>query len=392
MKAVKRTKVLALGTGITVLGVLRTLSKADADVFTVPEVDRFTRRSRWYRVGPRSLSGMKPDTLAQTLEGLPSPIVLMPCSDLWARTVAALPAEVRTRYPASIAPLQALDLLVDKARFGAALDRLKLPHPATRLMKAVEDLDVIPDTVLQSSFLKPVHSQQFFARFGVKAFRISGRSEAQNRLRECLDAGFQMMLQEYIPGPPTNHYFIDGFMDRNGVVRALFARRRLRMSPPDFGNSTMQISVPLRDTGDASTTLKTLLADIEYRGIFSAEFKRDPRDNAFNLIEVNARPWWYVEFAARCGVNVTVMAVRDALGQPVETISKYAVGRHCVYPYYDLQAVRAEHSGGRLSMLGWARSWLGAYQPVFRWSDPLPAVGEVAALIGGRVRKLGKQR
>jgi D-aspartate ligase len=390
MKAAERTRVLALGTGITVLGVLRTLSKADAEVYTLPDIDRFTRRSRWYRAAPRALAAMKPDTLSQSLEGLPSPVVLMPCSDLWVRTVAALPPEVLARYPASIAPGQALDLLVDKARFGATLDRLKLPHPATRLMKAVDDLDAIADTVLQSSFLKPVHSQQFFARFGVKAFRMSGRSQAQDRLKECLGAGFQMVLQEYIPGPPTNHYFIDGFVDRNGVFRALFARRRLRMSPPDFGNSTMQISIPLADTGNASATLRTLLADIDYRGIFSAEFKRNPLDNAFNLIEVNARPWWYVEFAARCGVNVTEMAVRDALGQPVETISRYAIGRRCVYPYYDLQAVRAERSAGRLSVLGWARSWLGAYQPVFRWSDPLPAIGEVAALIGGRIRRLGK--
>lgn len=390
MKAAKRTKVLALGTGITVLGVLRTLSKADADVYTLPDVDRFTRRSRWYRVGPRALSGMKPDTLEQILEELPSPIVLMPCSDLWVRTVAALPAEVLERYPASIAPLHALDLLVDKARFGAALDRLKLPHPATRLMNAVEELDAVPNKVLESSFLKPVHSQQFFARFGVKAFRISGRSQAQDRLKECVDTGLQMVLQEYIPGPPTNHYFVDGFIDRNGVVRALFARQRLRMSPPDFGNSTMQISVPLVETGDASATLRALLANIDYRGIFSAEFKLDPRDSVFNLIEVNARPWWYVEFAARCGVNVSEMAVRDALGQPVETISKYSIGRRCVYPYYDLQAVRVERSSGRLSMLGWARSWLGAYQPVFRWSDPIPAIGEVAALIGRRVRRLGK--
>lgn len=390
--AAKRTKVLALGSGITVLGVLRTLSKANADVFTLPDIDRFTRLSRWYKASPNGLAGMKPDTLAQSLESLPVPTVLMPCSDLWVRTVAALPADVRQRYPASIAPLKALDLLVDKARFGAALDRLQLPHPVTRLMKSVEDLEVFSDDVLESSFLKPVHSQQFFARFGVKAFRIGDRSNAQDRLRECVEAGFQMVLQEYIPGPPTNHYFIDGFIDRNSVVRAMFARRRLRMSPPDFGNSTMQISVPVSDTGDASATLRTLLADIDYRGIFSAEFKRDPRDGAFNLIEVNARPWWYIEFAARCGVNVGEMAMRDALGEPVATISGYAVGRRCVFPYYDLQAVRAERSAGRLGLLGWARSWLGAYQPVFRWSDPLPAVSEVAALIGGRLRKVGKQR
>jgi predicted ATP-grasp superfamily ATP-dependent carboligase len=164
------------------------------------------------------------------------------------------------------------------------------------------------------------------------------------------------------------------------------------MSPPDFGNSTLMISVPVSDTGDASATLKSLFKDIGYRGIFSAEFKRDQRDGAFNLIEVNARPWWYVEFAARCGVNVCALAIRDALGEPVETISGYAVGRRCVFPYYDLQAVRAERLAGRLGLLGWASSWLGPYQPVFRWSDPLPSVGEVAALIGQRLRRVGGRR
>jgi D-aspartate ligase len=382
-----QVRVLALGTGITVLGVLRALSKSNAYVVALPDVDRVTRRSRWFRPAPRALSGMKADTLSLCLENLSVPTVLLPCSDLWVRTVAALPADVRIRYPASVAPLQALDLLVDKARFGSTLDRLGLPHPATHLMMSVQDLGIVSDTVLRSSFLKPVHSQQFFARFGVKAFLIADRSNAEKRLTECIDVGLQMMLQEYVPGPPTNHYFVDGFIDRFGVVRALFARRRLRMSPPDFGNSTLMISVPVSETGNAVATLKTLFTDIDYRGIFSAEFKRDPRDGVFKLIEVNARPWWYVEFAARCGVNVCEQAIRDALDEPVETISEYVVGRRCVFPYYDLHAVRAELSAGRLGLLGWVLSWLGPYQPVFRWSDPLPAIGETAALIGERLRR-----
>jgi predicted ATP-grasp superfamily ATP-dependent carboligase len=159
------------------------------------------------------------------------------------------------------------------------------------------------------------------------------------------------------------------------------------MSPPDFGNSTLMVSVPMGDTGTASDTLKSLFADIAYRGIFSAEFKRDDRDGTFNLIEVNARPWWYVEFAARCGVNVCELAVRDALGEAVPTVSTYAVGRRCVFPYYDLHAVRAEVSAGRLGLLGWALSWVGPFQPVFRWSDPLPALGETLKLIGARIRR-----
>jgi D-aspartate ligase len=386
-RVAERPKVLALGSGITLLGVMRALSEIGVDVMALPDADPAARRSRWYRPAPRSFIGVNADTIAERLENLPSPTVLVPCSDFWARTVAALPVEVRARYPSSSAPLSALDLLVDKGRFGAALDRLRLPHPTTRKLKSIHDLELVSDAVLETSFLKPVQSQQFFARFGVKAFMISDRSDAQARLQQCAAAGLEMVLQEYIPGPPTNHYFIDGFVDRAGIVKALFARQRLRMSPPDFGNSTMMVSVSLGDAAGAIATLKSLLADIEYRGIFSAEFKRDERDGTFNLIEVNARPWWYVEFAARCGVNVCDLAVRDALGENVPMISTYAIGRRCVFPYYDLQAVRAEMSAGRLGIFGWARSWLGPYQPVFRWSDPLPAMGEVAKLIGARVRK-----
>src|SRR6202023_268771 len=105
--AAKPAKALALGSGITLLGVLRTLSEVNVEVIALPDIDRVTRRSRRYRSGPRALSGMNADTLARCLEVLPVPTVLIPCSDLWVRTVASLPAEVLSRYPSSIAPLPA---------------------------------------------------------------------------------------------------------------------------------------------------------------------------------------------------------------------------------------------------------------------------------------------
>src|SRR3954468_21235805 len=161
----QNVSVFALGSGITLLGVLRTLSRGNAHVIALPDVDRVTRRSRWYRAAPASFAGLTAKTLPQALEKLPAPPVLMPCSDYWARAVAALPEEVRLRYPASTAPLEALDTLVDKARFAATLSRLNLPHPTTTFVRRLEDLDGTSTDVFGTSFLKPVHSQQFFARF-----------------------------------------------------------------------------------------------------------------------------------------------------------------------------------------------------------------------------------
>ena len=187
-------------------------------------------------------------------------------------------------------------------------------------------------------------------------------------------------------GPPSNHVFIDGFRDGDGVVRALFARRRLRMYPPLFGNSSSMRSVAVQEVREAADHLTGLLRHVGYRGVFSAEFKQDARDGRFKLLEINTRPWWYVEFAARCGVDVCSMAYRDALAEPVESIDTYRTGVECVYPYMDYFACRELLRSGELSLGEWLRSWIGAVQPVFRRDDPWPAVRATVGILSGKVR------
>ena len=114
-----------------------------------------------------------------------------------------------------------------------------------------------------------------------------------------------------------------------------------------------------------------------YTGIFSAEFKYDHRDGEFKILEMNARPWWYVDFAASCGVDVCWMAYQDALGLPVEPVTTYEVGRRCVYPVQDLRACWHLWRNGRSDGGVPVASWLGASQPVFGWEDPLPALDEL---------------
>ena len=118
----------------------------------------------------------------------------------------------------------------------------------------------------------------------------------------------------------------------------MLARRRLRMYPEKLGNSTLTASVPLEEAESAVVWLQYLLGQINYRGIFSAEFKYDRRDGSFKLIEINARRWWYVEFAYRCGVDVCAMAYQDALGGLVLPVLDYAIGRRCFFQANDLRA------------------------------------------------------
>lgn len=374
---------LVLGSGITQLGVLRGLTSEGARVMLAPAEGDLARRSRWFRPPAGRLADLEPAHLASLARTIGAGMVLMPCSDEWTRAVTALPDEVRANWPAAVGSADSVESLLDKSRLAAVLERLAIPHPRTQPVATERELLQFL-TGFERGFLKPAESQAFFGRFGVKALLPKDRGELVRMMAECQEAGFRMLLQEYIPGPPDQHFFLDGMVDRTGRLRACFARRRLRMYPPDFGNSTLMVSIPVAEVASAAASLERLLGHLKYRGIFSAEFKQDARDRTAKLLEVNVRPWWFVEFAARCGVNVCALAVMDALGEPVPTISQYRVGKRCVYPYYDLAALRAARAAGRGGMLAGLISWIGAYQPVFRWSDPGPAVGAVIAMLRAR--------
>jgi len=372
--------VLVLGGGLSALGTLRTLGRAGIRAWTVPDEDDFVRRSRWYRPAPCRQTG---EALPAYLARLPyDRAVLVACSDSGTADVARLPPDVRERFPAAVPDPAVLGLLVDKLGFARLLDDLGVPHPHTVAIEAIADLDAVPERVLDgSSFLKPRDSQRFFGRFGVKAFRVSSRAGARERLEQIEAAGLSVVLQEYVPGPSSDHYFIDGFRDASGVVRRRFARRRLRMYPPDFGNSTRTASVALADVAGAVRSLDAVLERLRYRGIFSAEFKRDMRDGEFKILEVNARPWWYVEFAARSGADVVTAYYRDALGMPVADSAGYRVGVSCIYVYYDYFACEPLRRAGAMSLTAMLAEWLRSYHPIFAWDDPGPSIWEAGQLL-----------
>jgi predicted ATP-grasp superfamily ATP-dependent carboligase len=313
--------------------------------------------------------------------------VLIPCADDWQLATSGLPPALAGRFPTSGPPLDSARILVDKGRLSVVLQKLGIPHPRTIPWPAEEGLPAPEASFFADYILKPRISKQFQLRFGTKGYRCRDRSEVEIYRAEILDSGLQMVLQEYIPGPPTAHYFIDGFIDRSGITCARFARQRLRMYPPDLGNSTLMISVPLSAVRPAAEALDLLLAALHYRGTFSAEFKQDERDGVFKLIEVNCRHWWYVGFAASCGVDVTWMTYQDALGNPVPPIEQYRVGARCVHPHCDRYACLGLRRDRQLSLWSWAESWLGSRQPILTWDDPGSALTVFKDLFHRRGRR-----
>lgn len=369
---------LIIGENAPALGALRSLHLAGIPAYVACPPGDLVTRSRWYRPVPGNgdWDGNVWADTASILSALPlERAVLFPCMDDAAIWAAELPsADLRQRFLVSSSSRRTLETLQDKARFAAFLDETNIPHPPTFPLRSPADIVALPLGELDRVFLKPVNSQKFSRIMRRKALWANGRNEFDRLWHTLQTHGLAVMAQEYVPGAATEHYFLDGFRDRCGIVTGLLARRRLRIFPPDFGNSSYSESVPLAEVAPAEAHLRDLLAALDYRGIFSAEFKRDARDGQFRILEVNIRPWRYVEFAARCGVNVCRMAHGDARGEPVAASRRYRVGAGCIHFPSDVNTVlssRRHERGPWRKIFG---QWARAHYLAFRLDDPLPGV------------------
>ena len=379
---------VVVGSGITALGTVRTLSRLGIPVYSVVPSDDLVALSRWHRAvddGAGTIVGLSEGA---AFEHLPfGRVVPFACTDAAARAITRVSHADPERFPCVIPREDTLNLFLDKASFARVLAELELPHPRTRILSDAADLACLENGAWVRPFLKPTDSHGFYRRHKAKACFVRDRAHAETLWRRFHDEGLETILQDYVPGPPTNHWFVDGYRDRHGRIRARFARQRIRMYPVDFGSSSSLISRSLTDAAEPVAVVDRLVEAVDYRGIYSAELKRDERDGRFRLLEVNARPWWYVEYAARCGVDVCELAYRDALGLPLRDVGEYAVGKRLMLPYHDYAAMQLTDLGARPSLAAWALSWLGSQQAILSWSDPVPGIRMISDRALGWVQR-----
>jgi predicted ATP-grasp superfamily ATP-dependent carboligase len=119
------------------------------------------------------------------------------------------------------------------------------------------------------------------------------------------------MVQELVQGGDDALYTVGSYLDREGRALGVFSGRKLRQTPPGIGTCRVGEAVWEPEAVDAALAL---LRAFGYTGISQVEFKRDPRDRKFKLMEINPRLWQWHALAAKCGVDVARIAYDDLVG------------------------------------------------------------------------------
>jgi predicted ATP-grasp superfamily ATP-dependent carboligase len=274
-------------------------------------------------------------------------------------------------------PIDVVRWAWDKRNTYARAEALGIPAPRTwqpRDAARLEDIDAEPPFAV-----KPAIKERFLHATGAKAWRADTPAELRERFRAAcaLVGAGQVLIQELIPGGGSQQFAYCALF-KEGRALATMVVRRTRQHPAEFGRaSTFVETVELPELEALS---ERFLRSIGYYGLVELEYKLDPRDGRYKLLDVNARTWGYHSLGPSAGVDFPALLYADQLGERVEPV-RARLGVRWIRLMTDLPMAAVELSAGRLSWRPYVRS-LGSAdtEAVFSRRDPLPGLVEIALI------------
>jgi len=170
--------------------------------------------------------------------------------------------------------------------------------------------------------VKPEHPVGFKQHFRRQAFRCATLDEVEDAFTRAEEFG--PMVQELVPGGDDTLYTVGSYLQRDGTPLGVFSGRKLRQTPPGIGTCRVGEAVWVDEAVDAALRL---LHAFGYYGLSQVEFKRDPRDGRFKLMEINPRLWQWHGLASACGVDLPRIAYSDLVGEPAPHAEMNGLGK-----------------------------------------------------------------
>jgi predicted ATP-grasp superfamily ATP-dependent carboligase len=210
-----------------------------------------------------------------------------------------------------------------KDRLYRALEGV-VPVPRTRVPADESELEGTAAAVGYPAILKPLlrcladsgeaGHPPFERTFGAKAVRARDFDELRAAYRAARAAGFTVLVQEEIEGPVSSLRSLGLYATRAGEVAATFTSEKIGQVPADFGDGLVVRSTSAPELIPLGARV---VRHFGFYGMADIEFKWDTRERAYKLLDINPRPWLWMNLPAVCGVNLAYAAYLDALERPV---------------------------------------------------------------------------
>ena len=358
MKERVRNPAVVLDPGAAGIGIIHALSLADVPTVAVtrnwpPMVGRLSRFVRYCETYSPSRGETVIDGLLRLAERFDGTGVLFPSTDIDLEALIIGRPRLQARYWIPAAPEIGLKIAEKNWQYEIA-ERVGMPVPRnTRFLGGSR-----PDV---SGFRYPliVKPSTRGALAGDWVFRLR-LLDAPDALDECLaglDAdypGREFQVAENIPGEPDELYTVGTYSGVDGRVVGVYTGRKLTQYPYHHGVASLAESTDL--PAHVVQHSRALLDAMGFVGISQVELKRDARDGAYKLLEVNGRAWLWVKLAAFSDVNLPLMQYYDLTGDPRLAAVVARPQRNDRFFIHDLHVALNNHAGERARLQALART------------------------------------
>ena len=193
-------------------------------------------------------------------------------------------------------------------------EQLGIPCPQTFNPRSEDELEALQSKLPLA--LKPAVKENFFYATGAKAWRAQTLDELRQIYRKATQhiSPQEILVQQIIPGDGSHQVSYCAFFC-NGQAHSSLVARRARQHPREFGRAATYVeSIELPFIEELS---ERFLKAIDYYGLVEVEYKQDPRDGEYKLLDVNARTWGFHSLGPAAGVDFSYLLYADQVGETV---------------------------------------------------------------------------
>lgn len=318
---------VVIGTYTMGLGVIRALGKQGIPVIAVYYDRRDMGNHSRYAVekikAPHP-GEHEPDFIA-LLEDVGSRYpnsVLFPTSDASLVAISRNKSCLESHFRIASTEWEITQRFIEKKHTYALAEAAGVPIPKTIVPKCLEDVKTYASTAMYPCLVKPNQSHIYKALFHRKMALVKNDRELIDAYSFAEQAAVEVILQEFIPGPDSlganyNAYFIDS----EPVVE--FTAQKIRGAPPSTGSPCLVISARIPEIIEPG---RKILQAVGFYGFACTEFKKDPRDGVYKLMEVNGRHNLSGLLAVRAGINFPYLHYRHLAYGDLPTGNNYRTG------------------------------------------------------------------
>ena len=266
-------------------------------------------------------------------------------------------------------PAETIRALCNKKDMYSLARRFDVPTAEAFFPRSKDDLASYLEYVNFPVVLKGIDGGRLERRTGKKMVIVHSKQELLENYARLEDPQHpNLMLQEYLANGENADWMFNGYFNQNSECLFGFTGKKIRQNPVYTGMTSL--GVCLQNKVVAEITQRFAKA-ICYKGILDVDFRFDPRDKTYKILDFNPRIGaTFRLFSGKNGLDVARALYLDLTGQPVPP-DEMLEGRKWVVEDKDIRSSYDYFKDRRITFRSWVTSFREVQEAGYFSSDDL---------------------